>query len=65
MILFEFVCNSCGKEFEELVSSEKEQVRCPHCGSGDVRRLLSAARCKITSSSPVSTSTCAPAGGFS
>ncbi len=42
MPLYEYKCNACGNDFEELVFSEPEKVKCPTCGSTDTRRLVSA-----------------------
>jgi putative FmdB family regulatory protein len=43
--IYEFVCESCGHRFEELVGShvgrEAEDVACPECGSAKVERQLS------------------------
>ncbi len=41
MPLYEFVCASCGKEFEELVFKQDEVVACPKCGKTKVKRLMS------------------------
>lgn len=43
MPLYEFHCERCDEEFEELVSrsSTIDEVVCPSCGSGEVRRLQS------------------------
>ncbi len=44
MPIYEFRCDRCGHEFEELVSwrdIEEKRVRCPNCGSNEVRRRLS------------------------
>lgn len=41
MPLFEYRCERCRAEFELLVRNG-EPVHCPHCGSGDPRKLLSA-----------------------
>lgn len=38
MILFEFVCDDCKKEFEELVISYDDKVKCPYCGSSNVKK---------------------------
>mgnify|MGYP000476945310 CR=1 FL=1 len=65
MILYEFSCTSCGKEFEEMVSSREEMPACPSCGSTQVKRLLSAVSCGSSSGeSEALGSACAP-GGFS
>jgi putative FmdB family regulatory protein len=43
--IYEFVCESCGHRFEELVGShvgrEAGDVACPECGSAKVERQLS------------------------
>lgn len=43
MPVFEYVCNRCGREFEELMLSanDADRVRCPQC-SGAVTRKISA-----------------------
>ncbi len=41
MPLYDFVCQACRKQFEELVCGDERPV-CPGCGSGDVERLVSA-----------------------
>ncbi len=43
MPIYEYVCNSCGKKFSQLVLSleDKQDIRCPHCGSEDVKRVFS------------------------
>ncbi len=40
MPIYEYVCQKCGKPFEELVRG-KEAVKCPKCGSQQVERKLS------------------------
>jgi putative FmdB family regulatory protein len=43
--IYEFVCESCGCRFEELVGShvgrEADDVGCPECGSAKVERQVS------------------------
>jgi putative FmdB family regulatory protein len=43
--IYEFVCESCGHRFEELVGShvgrQAGDVACPECGSDQVERQLS------------------------
>ncbi|HDZ19843.1 MAG TPA: zinc ribbon domain-containing protein [Phycisphaerae bacterium] len=41
MPVYEFHCESCGKQFELLVRSSRERASCEHCGSRKLRRLLS------------------------
>lgn len=44
MPIFEFSCDACGAEFEELLRQPDPpgKVHCPSCGSSQVRRRLSA-----------------------
>lgn len=43
MPIFEYRCNGCGNQFEELISREKsDSVACPKCTSGDTEKLVSA-----------------------
>jgi putative FmdB family regulatory protein len=42
MPVYEFRCEECGAEFEELVKAPSTRAACPSCGSGHVRRLFSA-----------------------
>ena len=66
MILFEFICENCKKEFEELVKSGDDRVKCPNCGSLKVKKLLSAVKVKGVEQGPVaSANNCASVGGFS
>jgi putative FmdB family regulatory protein len=43
--IYEFVCESCGHRFEELVGATGgrpvEDVACPECGASEVERQLS------------------------
>ncbi len=43
MPLFEFVCTTCEKDFEELVrsASATDEVVCPSCGSSEVIKKIS------------------------
>ncbi|MDO4840829.1 MAG: zinc ribbon domain-containing protein [Desulfovibrionaceae bacterium] len=50
MPMYEFRCNKCSKNFEELASAD-EKVTCPHCGSTDTERLMSACCCMSGSGS--------------
>lgn len=45
MPVFEYKCEDCGAEFEELLLSRAEQfsVTCKSCASGNVTKLLSGA----------------------
>jgi putative FmdB family regulatory protein len=39
--MYEFVCQGCQHEFEELVMSNSDVVECPRCTSRDVGKVLS------------------------
>ncbi len=43
MPIFDFACKQCGKKFDLMISNtQKNQVKCPECGSAEVKQLLSA-----------------------
>ena len=43
MPIYEFVCESCGHEFEELVMSSSQKITvCPKCNQCRVRKRVSA-----------------------
>ena len=44
MPLYEFRCLKCNDCFEILVMKQKDEVelKCPHCGSEDFERIMSA-----------------------
>ncbi len=41
MPIFEFECQGCHREFEELVMRSDEVIECPTCGCQDARKLMS------------------------
>ncbi len=41
MPIYEFCCNKCGEEFEELVMGSNPEIKCPKCGSTDVTKKMS------------------------
>jgi len=43
MPIYEFICNDCWEEFEELVFNlaAVKDVNCPHCGSQLVEKKIS------------------------
>ena len=46
MPIYEYGCEKCGRDFEELVFGE-ETPPCPHCGSTKTHKLMSrCARCR-------------------
>lgn len=40
MPLYDYVCNSCGHEFEALVMGSSK-AKCPKCKSSDLRKKMS------------------------
>jgi putative FmdB family regulatory protein len=69
MPIYELHCESCGHEFEELVSrrSEVERLVCPECKAATIELRMSACHGKGTSkgSAGASTASCGSSGGFS
>lgn len=50
MPIYEFVCDTCGRPFEELVRSYPAiaEVRCPECGGASLRRTMSTFASRIS-----------------
>ena len=46
MPIYEYSCEKCGKEFEELVFSAEECPKCPGCGAPETHKLMSCCRFK-------------------
>ncbi len=68
MPLYEFKCESCSQQFEELLSfSDKSIPDCPECESKKVSKLVSAGAVRTKGSSDFSSSipapSCSPSGG--
>ena len=42
MPIYEFVCEECGKEFEELMLGSDRSVNCPQCSSDRCVKKMSA-----------------------
>jgi len=40
--MYEYVCDGCGEEFEEITSKFEPLRRCPYCEAPDLRQKLSA-----------------------
>jgi len=52
MPMFEYKCNKCGKKFEFLqLSGRDEKVVCPECNSGNIEKQLTVFRAKKNSRS--------------
>lgn len=67
MPIYEFVCNSCGEEFEAIVSStDTTSVSCNGCKGDDVKKVMSASSIKvggsISSSAPLPSAGCGNSG---
>jgi len=67
MPIYEFTCNVCGNEFEEILpSSNISTVTCNACGSSDIKKMLSSGSFRLRSGSGSSLSNApAPACGKS
>lgn len=39
MAIIDFKCEKCGKEFFEILKSSDEKVKCPECGSEEIKRV--------------------------
>ena len=65
MPIYEFVCNSCGNEFEAIVSStDTTSVSCESCQGDDVKKVMSASCIKVGgSAAPVGPPKAAGCGG--
>jgi putative FmdB family regulatory protein len=47
MPIYEFICNKCNRNFEDFVLSAQkiDGIRCPSCGSRDVKKQFSMFSC--------------------
>lgn len=52
MPIFEYTCNDCGNEFEELVFDRDECPPCPKCDSEKTGKLMSAVRSRVGGGAP-------------
>ena len=52
MPIFEYKCNDCGNEFEELVFDRDECPPCPKCDSVKTGKLMSAVRSRVSGGAP-------------
>ncbi|MFZ0391787.1 MAG: zinc ribbon domain-containing protein [Calditrichia bacterium] len=66
MPLFEYRCEDCGNEFEELVSfTNSNDMECPECGSHNTHKKVSTfATLGGGRSSGGSSGSCGSSGGF-
>jgi putative FmdB family regulatory protein len=68
MPIFEYRCNTCGHQFEQLVfASDTTMPTCPECTAGDVQKLISAGAIRPngipTGSGGFSAPACKPSAG--
>ncbi len=64
MPIYEYRCGHCGERFEKLVrSDDKEPVRCPHCESSEVQKVISRLSAIRASLFGGRGGSCAPTGG--
>lgn len=54
MPLYEYKCNDCGFQFEELrnIADMNQPIKCPKCGLEDVKKQLSTFGVKGNTSEP-------------
>ena len=50
MPIYEFECEKCGEDFEQLILGSGKVVQCPRCGSKNTRKRMSACAFKSGSS---------------
>jgi putative FmdB family regulatory protein len=66
MPIYEYVCSTCGRSFEELIirKADEREVRCPACPDAAVTRLMSApaARTNAGGAAPSRGRACGPVG---
>jgi putative FmdB family regulatory protein len=64
MPIYEYRCQHCEERFEQLVPlrAEHPPVTCPHCGTQEIRKLLSTFSTTERNRAS-SQSNCAPTGG--
>jgi putative FmdB family regulatory protein len=67
MPVYEYICQSCRKDFEKLVRSMsgEEKITCPECGSAKTTRALSvfAVGAEGSRTSPAADPMCGRCGG--
>lgn len=63
MPIFDFECKTCGNKFDLMIANkDKDKVKCPQCGSAEIKQLLSLFATSSGSSSSDSCSGCPSAG---
>ncbi len=66
MPIYEFICEECKKGFEKFVLSSRDisSVRCPVCGSENVKKMMSSFSCCGSGQSGLGQATCGPTRRF-
>jgi len=67
MPIYEYSCQSCETQFEELVrlGTEDQEVACPKCGEHRAKRLLSVFAGRVGSGGGAAARSSCGGGGFS
>ena len=65
MPIYEYVCNDCGKHYEQIVLSQSQKVKCPGCSSASHTLQLSVFSAHTNSSGNGSSASASFEGGGS
>lgn len=65
MPIYEFHCDDCQRDFEELVFNSSHKVACPDCGGENCEKLMSAASFRSKGADGATVSSSAGGGGCS
>jgi putative FmdB family regulatory protein len=62
MPIYEYQCRKCGEIFEKIqkINEKGDSLKCPYCGEGKPKKILSSFS---SSKGSESTSSCGPTGG--
>jgi putative FmdB family regulatory protein len=63
MPIYEYMCDKCQKEFEELILGAEKGAICPECGSQETRKMLSNCRTRIAGPAGADLGSQMPASG--
>lgn len=59
MPVFDFECKKCGNKFDLMISNkDKDKVKCPQCGSPEIKQLISLFATPSSGSSSDSCASC-------
>ncbi|MBC8322086.1 MAG: zinc ribbon domain-containing protein [Candidatus Marinimicrobia bacterium] len=67
MPVYDYKCESCGNQFDELVSysTDDSEIKCPYCNEKKSKRLLSAPSISTNGHSAAPANSCGAPSGFS